>query len=144
MYLVRHAKAGSRSAWSGPDDLRPLTKTGRRQADALGDLLAERRVTRVVSSPSVRCRQTVEPLETRAELIFKGIRGHLLEPLGLGLQGPDLALHELRGLLEGVPLLERLPDADDLLHREDVVIVIAISGLASRDLSSSNRSAGAV
>lgn len=68
MYLVRHAKAGSRSAWSGPDDLRPLTKTGRRQADALGDLLADRGVTRVVSSPYVRCRQTVEPLGQRLRL----------------------------------------------------------------------------
>ena len=68
MYLVRHAKAGSRRAWSGPDDLRPLTKTGRRQADALGDLLAGRRVTRLVSSPYVRCRQTVEPLGQRLRL----------------------------------------------------------------------------
>jgi broad specificity phosphatase PhoE len=62
MYLVRHAKAGSRSDWSGPDDERPLTKTGRRQADALRDLLADRGVTQLVSSPYVRCRQTVEPL----------------------------------------------------------------------------------
>src|SRR5439155_3528508 len=38
------------------------------------------------------------------------------------------AMYELRGLLEGVPLLERLPDPDDLLHREDVVVVIAIRG----------------
>ncbi len=68
VYLVRHAKAGSRSAWSGPDDLRPLTKAGRRQADALGELLADRGVTRVVSSPYVRCRQTVEPLGQRLRL----------------------------------------------------------------------------
>jgi broad specificity phosphatase PhoE len=68
MYLVRHAKAGSRSAWSGSDDLRPLTKTGRRQADALGELLADRGVTRVISSPYVRCRQTVEPLGQRLRL----------------------------------------------------------------------------
>lgn len=68
MYLVRHAKAGSRSAWSGPDDLRPLTKTGRRQADAISDLLADSAVTRVVSSPYVRCRQTVEPLGQRLRL----------------------------------------------------------------------------
>ena len=68
MYLVRHAKAGSRSDWSGPDDLRPLTKTGRRQADALRDLLADRGVARVISSPYVRCRQTVEPLGQRLRL----------------------------------------------------------------------------
>jgi phosphohistidine phosphatase SixA len=68
MFVVRHAKAGSRSAWSGPDDLRPLTKTGRRQADALADLLAERGVARLVSSPYVRCRETIEPLGRRLGL----------------------------------------------------------------------------
>ena len=68
IYLVRHAKARSRSDWSGPDDLRPLTKTGRRQADALRDLLADRGVARVISSPYVRCRQTVEPLGQRLRL----------------------------------------------------------------------------
>jgi broad specificity phosphatase PhoE len=65
VYLVRHAKAGSRGRWSGPDDLRPLSKAGRRQADALGALLGDRGVTRVVSSPFVRCRQTVVPLAER-------------------------------------------------------------------------------
>ena len=62
VYVVRHARAGSRSAWKGPDDLRPLTKAGRRQAEALVDVLSGEGVTRIVSSPYVRCRQTVEPL----------------------------------------------------------------------------------
>jgi 8-oxo-dGTP diphosphatase len=65
VYVVRHARAGRRSAWKGPDDLRPLTKAGRRQADALVELLAGEGVTRIVSSPYVRCRQTVEPLAQR-------------------------------------------------------------------------------
>jgi 8-oxo-dGTP diphosphatase len=90
MYLVRHAKAGSRSAWAGPDDLRPLTKTGRRQADALGDLLADHGVTRVVSSPYVRCRQTVEPLGQRLRLPVD-----LADELAEG-----TPLHEARRLLE--------------------------------------------
>ncbi|HZP31174.1 MAG TPA: phosphoglycerate mutase family protein [Acidimicrobiia bacterium] len=68
VYVVRHAKAGSRSAWDGPDDLRPLTKVGRRQAEALVDLLGDCGITRIVSSPSVRCRQTVEPLAQRLRL----------------------------------------------------------------------------
>ena len=62
VFLVRHAKAGSRSRWRGPDDLRPLIKAGRRQADALVTLLGSEGITRIVSSPYVRCRQTVEPL----------------------------------------------------------------------------------
>lgn len=68
VYVVRHAKAGSRSSWSGPDDLRPLTKAGRRQADALVELLGDVGITRIVSSPYVRCRQTVEPLAQRTRL----------------------------------------------------------------------------
>jgi broad specificity phosphatase PhoE len=62
VYLVRHAKAGSRKAWTGDDELRPLSKAGRAQARALAKRLAGDGVTRVFSSPYVRCRQTVEPL----------------------------------------------------------------------------------
>ena len=40
VWVVRHAKAGSRRAWSGDDARRPLSKPGRRQADALVELLA--------------------------------------------------------------------------------------------------------
>jgi broad specificity phosphatase PhoE len=62
LYIVRHADAGNRSAWTGDDDLRPLGKKGRRQAAGLADLLARTHLTRLVSSPSVRCLQTLEPL----------------------------------------------------------------------------------
>ncbi len=62
IYLVRHGKAGSRRDWKGPDDERPLSKRGRRQAEALVDLLADRGIVSVFSSPSVRCVQTVEPV----------------------------------------------------------------------------------
>lgn len=68
VYLVRHAKAGSRHKWEGPDDQRPLTKTGRMQAGALAAWLADLDVEHVVSSPYVRCRQTVEPLAARLRL----------------------------------------------------------------------------
>jgi 8-oxo-dGTP diphosphatase len=61
VYLIRHAKAGSRHKWVGPDHLRPLTKAGRRQAEALSGLV-ELPISRIVSSPYVRCIQTVEPL----------------------------------------------------------------------------------
>jgi 8-oxo-dGTP diphosphatase len=60
--LLRHASAGKRAAWSGDDRLRPLDKRGRAQALALRDLLNARGVGRVLSSPYVRCTQTVAPL----------------------------------------------------------------------------------
>lgn len=74
--LVRHARAGSRKGWEGPDIERPLSKKGRRQADGLVEILEPYAVKRILSSPYVRCTQTVEPLaealgleiEMRAEL----------------------------------------------------------------------------
>ena len=62
--LLRHAKAGDREEWTGDDHLRPLSKPGRRQADGLVESLRAFRLTRVLSSPFVRCVQTVDPLAT--------------------------------------------------------------------------------
>ena len=60
--LVRHGDAGDRGDWSGDDALRPLDERGRRQAEGLVELLQTREVSRICSSPYVRCAQTVEPL----------------------------------------------------------------------------------
>lgn len=62
LHLVRHADAGDRSAWIGDDFDRPLDDGGARQAEALGAALAQRPVTRILSSPAVRCVDTVAPL----------------------------------------------------------------------------------
>lgn len=62
-YLVRHAHAGDRTAWHGDDSLRPLSGKGWRQAEGIAALIAAPpRLRRVLSSPSLRCVQTVEPL----------------------------------------------------------------------------------
>ncbi len=68
VHLVRHAKAGDREAWKGPDDLRPLSKPGRQQAEAIADRLVSAGITCIISSPSVRCRQTIQPLADRLRL----------------------------------------------------------------------------
>jgi 8-oxo-dGTP diphosphatase len=62
---VRHAKAGDRHGFDGPDHLRPLSKNGRRQADVIADTLADAGVTRLISSPYVRCVQTLRPAGKR-------------------------------------------------------------------------------
>ena len=62
VYLVRHADAGARHEWHQPDELRPLTERGDRQATALVERLGARPIKRILSSPSMRCRATVEPL----------------------------------------------------------------------------------
>ncbi len=60
-YLVRHAEAGSRERWTAPDPDRPLTEPGRIQAAALVGLIGPG-VRSVLSSPYVRCVETVAPL----------------------------------------------------------------------------------
>ncbi len=62
LYLVRHAKAGSRSRWDGDDELRPLSKAGHLQAESIARKLFRCDTTVLVSSPYVRCVQTLEPL----------------------------------------------------------------------------------
>lgn len=60
--IVRHAYAGEKRAWRGPDLERPLDAVGQQQAIALTPLLQRHAVSRIVSSPALRCHQTVEPL----------------------------------------------------------------------------------
>ena len=68
VYVIRHASAGDRLQWTGRDEERPLSAKGRRQADGLVDLLAARGIGRILSSPFLRCVQTVEPLAARLQL----------------------------------------------------------------------------
>ena len=55
LMLVRHARAGDRSNWDGPDDLRPLDPRGREQARRLAEVLPLFRPDDLLSAPPVRC-----------------------------------------------------------------------------------------
>ncbi|MDH2455220.1 bifunctional NUDIX hydrolase/histidine phosphatase family protein [Corynebacterium bovis] len=59
---VRHAKAHDRQGWGGNDDLRPLTKKGRRQAEMLVSELEGYRPTTVSTAQPDRCVHTATPL----------------------------------------------------------------------------------
>lgn len=60
--LIRHADAGDRGSWAGDDALRPLTPKGKEQALRLAASWRDQPLTQVLSSPFVRCAETVEPL----------------------------------------------------------------------------------
>ena len=62
LVVVRHARAGHASKWEGDDRVRPLDDKGRKQAASLPALLRDVEIRRIVSSPYLRCVQTVEPL----------------------------------------------------------------------------------
>jgi phosphohistidine phosphatase len=62
LHLLRHADAGDPMAWDGPDEARPLSDKGERQADKLGRFLAGVAFApdAVITSPKVRAAQTAE------------------------------------------------------------------------------------
>ena len=62
LLVVRHADAGDKGSWEGPDVHRPLSPSGRRQAEGLVVRLEDYPVDRILCSPTVRCHQTVQPL----------------------------------------------------------------------------------
>lgn len=61
MLLVRHAVALPRGSWREDDALRPLDGRGGRQARALVQVLAPFAPARFLSSPAVRCMDTLGP-----------------------------------------------------------------------------------
>jgi phosphohistidine phosphatase SixA len=66
--LVRHACAGRKEEWSGPDDDRPLDPNGVEQASALAEFFAGRRIRRLLSSPTLRCFDSLAELARRTGL----------------------------------------------------------------------------
>ncbi len=73
LLVVRHARAGRRSAYVGDDRERPLSPRGRAQAEALVPLLSAYRPRRILSSPAVRCFETVRPLADAAGLPIESV-----------------------------------------------------------------------
>jgi 8-oxo-dGTP diphosphatase len=71
IYLVRHVKAGERRTWDDDDRLRPVSKTGQAQARALVGRLDGERFQHIVSSPYVRCIESVAPLASTRGLAIE-------------------------------------------------------------------------
>ena len=115
VFIVRHAKAGSRPHWDGDDEARPLSKNGWRQAEALAKRLAGESVSGLWSSPSVRCVQTVEPLGRALDVEIR-IEPRLAE--GTDLEG-------------SLALLAEVPDGAVLCSHGDVIPEL-LDGLVRR------------
>ncbi len=103
--LVRHAQAAA----GQPDELRPLTASGREAARMLGELLAERSPEAVVSSPLRRARETAEALAAAA-----GVEARVDERLAPGATGEDLRA-AVAGLGETVVAVGHQPDCSEIV-----------------------------
>ena len=117
-YLIRHAKAGDRSKWSGDDRSRPLSKAGHRQAKALVEVLSGRIIERILSSPAIRCVETVRPLADQ--------RGLPIEPRDELLEGAPLT-----GLLG---LLDELRSTSSVLCGHGDLIPAVVEHLEARGM----------
>jgi phosphohistidine phosphatase len=82
LYLLRHADAGDPEAWTGSDDVRPLSNKGEKQSRRLGRFLENVgfRPGAIITSPKVRSRATAEIV---AEIL--GIDVTIDERLAFGL-----------------------------------------------------------
>ncbi len=116
LYLVRHADAGHRSDFDGPDRERPLSERGRRQAERLADGLADAGIVRLLASPFVRCVQSLEPLGER---------------LGVPVE-PERRLAEGSGAISPLELAEQLRDAPTVFCSHGDVIPDILDELVRR------------
>ncbi len=105
LYLVRHAKAGSRHNWKGNDRLRPLSASGQRQAQALATPLIALGVKSLISSPYLRCIETLQPT---AQAIGAAV-------------STDECLGEGRSYVDVLELMASLPDGTALCSHGDVI-----------------------
>jgi 8-oxo-dGTP diphosphatase len=124
LIVARHASAGRKADWPGDDSARPLDPAGQADAGVLAGLLAcFAPAARVISSPALRCTETVRPyaeefggtVEAQASLV----------PFG---RSPDFPSRTeqadaLRHLLSGL-VAQRRP-AVLCLHRENLPEVLA-------------------
>ena len=81
MLIVRHAAIAyvdtDGQQWDTVAANPPLTRLGERQADALANCLGTAGITRVYSSPAIRCLQTAQKIVAAA-----GVPGHAVPWLG--------------------------------------------------------------
>jgi phosphohistidine phosphatase SixA len=85
--LIRHAHAGSRRDAKGPDVARKLSARGLKQAQGLVETLESYAPQRIVSSPALRCVETVAPL---AKALHLKVEEADILAEGSGLEALDL------------------------------------------------------
>ena len=119
LLLVRHADAGDKHRWQGPDSLRPLSPAGQAEAAGLVIGLDDYPIGRILTSPTLRCQQTVQPLARDRRL-------HIEHEVAFGV---DADLARVLALLED----PRLQDTVVCTHGEligQVLTRLVTDGLA--------------
>lgn len=120
LVVVRHGIAKSKRTWKGRDKDRPLTVAGMKQAKAVSARFGRYGPDRMLSSPSLRCIETMTPLATA-----RGLR--IEKSAALGPDAGDGAVRLVRRLVAEAPASSTVVICT---HRE--VIVRILPTLASQ------------
>jgi 8-oxo-(d)GTP phosphatase len=125
LILVRHASAGFRDTWPGQDLLRPLDADGVMDALLLADLLAcFAPRARVISSPALRCTESVRPYAKRIggsveAMAILAVPGRAANPSLCQTDRTETLRHLFRNLVAaGQPVVA-------CLHRENLPLALA-------------------
>jgi len=121
--VLRHAKARARKTWRRDDRERPLLKLGQDQARRLVPVLAAFDPDEVVTSPSLRCVQTIQPY---------------VDSTGVKVRTKRRLSEEDATVTKVVSLLDRLLDRDESVllctHRPVLPTVFDALGVADPGL----------
>ncbi len=69
LFFLRHGDTGFHGRYIGSSDV-PLTDLGKEQSRNTGRLLLKNNITQILCSPMIRCRQTLDQLDTTVECQF--------------------------------------------------------------------------
>jgi len=102
LYFLRHGLAEDREVWTQDDNLRPLTKQGKRTTQLSAETMAalDLELNWIITSPLVRAYQTAEIVARRLGLLDKLVQDERL--------GPGFSLQYLGEILDTYPHAESL------------------------------------
>jgi broad specificity phosphatase PhoE len=72
LYLLRHGDTGMQGRYIGSTDV-PLAKHGRARVEGTGEILRRRHIEKIVCSPMLRCRQTLDLLDLPSPCHFNDL-----------------------------------------------------------------------
>lgn len=118
LIVQRHAKAEPQASFDGLDADRPLTPAGAKRAARIVPILAAYGIRHIVSSPALRCVQTIEPYAHSIDM-FLEIDDRMLETAKPALVRRSVAA-----------LLERKKPTVVATHRPTMPTIFAALGIA--------------
>ncbi len=113
LHVLRHAHAGDPETWDGPDEQRPLSSKGEKQAERLGAFLSGVgfRPDAVITSPKLRAAQTAEIVARQLDI---PVATNPRLAGGLDLEGVEAILREAGDPVRPV-LVGHDPDFSELV-----------------------------